>query len=174
MPKQDKDSTKSLTAEEYDSLGLEDSIKYIDDINQQLWHLNTAKQPNDNALSASADKDTEEDYISYEDINLSKVCCLERPAEGVSYRYNEGNLLTEIKEYIDSTYDEHYSQDKIQALEVIIDAGHGEGFMLGNSMKYLKRVGKKKGETRKDLLKVIHYGLLMIDLLDKKEQANSV
>ena len=73
MPKQDKDSTKSLTAEEYDSLGLEDSIKYIDDINQQLWHLNTAKQPNDNALSASADKDTEEDYISYEDINLSKV-----------------------------------------------------------------------------------------------------
>tara|TARA_R110000744_G_scaffold35148_4_gene81655 strand:- start:1016 stop:1555 length:540 start_codon:yes stop_codon:yes gene_type:complete len=173
MPVQNKDSIKSLTEEEYDSLGLEDSIKYLDDINQQLWHLNTAKNPNDNALSASTSNDTEEeDYIAYEDINLSKVCCLERPAEGVSYRYNEGNLLTEIKEYIDSTYDEHYSQDKIQALEVIIDAGHGEGFMLGNSMKYLKRVGKKKGETRKDLLKVIHYGLLMIDLLDKKEQSN--
>ena len=157
-----------------EELDKKESIKYLDDVNQQLWHLTTDSNPNENALSASDNNDTEEDYIAYEDINLSKVCCLERPAEGVSYRYNEGNLLTEIKDYIDSTYDEHYSQDKIQALEVIIDAGHGEGFMLGNSMKYLKRVGKKKGETRKDLLKVIHYGLLMIDLLDKKEQANPV
>lgn len=157
-----------------EELDKKESIKYLDDVNQQLWHLTTDSNPNENALSASDNNDTEEDYIAYEDINLSKVCCLERPAEGVSYRYNEGNLLTEIKDYIDSTYDEHYSQDKLQALEVIIDAGHGEGFMLGNSMKYLKRVGKKKGETRKDLLKVIHYGLLMIDLLDKKEQANPV
>jgi hypothetical protein len=98
MPVQNKDSIKSLTEEEYDSLGLEDSIKYLDDINQQLWHLNTAKNPNDNALSASTSNDTEEeDYIAYEDINLSKVCCLERPAEGimrVTYLQKLKNILT--------------------------------------------------------------------------------
>jgi len=44
------------------------------------------------------------------------------------YKYNEGEALAELEKYIDSTYDEHYSKNKFQATEFIIDGGHGEGF----------------------------------------------
>ena len=39
----------------------------------------------------------------------------------IDYRYNEDKLLEEIKQYIDSTYGQHYSQNKFQATEFIID-----------------------------------------------------
>ena len=61
----------------------------------------------------------------------------------IDYKYNEGNTLAELQEYIDSTYDEHYSKNKFQATEFIIDGGHGEGFCIGNIMKcthFLERV----------------------------------
>ena len=76
------------------------------------------------------------------------------------YKYNEGNTLSELKEYIDSTYDEHYSKNKFQATEFIIDGGHGEGFCIGNIMKYAQRYGKKNGYNRKDLMKIIHYAVI--------------
>ena len=79
-----------------------------------------------------------------------------------SYKYNEGQTLAELKESIDSTYDEHYSKNKFQATEFIIDGGHGEGFCIGNIMKYAQRYGKKDGKNRRDLLKVIHYGIIAL------------
>ena len=42
---------------------------------------------------------------------------------------------------------------------MIIDAGHGEGFSIGNIMKYAMRCGKKD-EKKKELLKIIHYGII--------------
>jgi len=82
----------------------------------------------------------------------------------IDYKYNEGNTLAELNEYIDSTYDEHYSKNKFQATEFIIDAGHGEGFCIGNIMKYAQRYGKKDGKNRKDLLKVIHYAIIALHI----------
>ena len=87
-----------------------------------------------------------------------------------SYKYGEDKILTELKEYIDSTYDEHYSKNKFQATEFIIDGGHGEGFCIGNIMKYAQRYGKKGGRNRKDLLKVLHYALFMLFVHDKETQ----
>ena len=46
----------------------------------------------------------------------------------MKYKYNEGAALKELQKYIDSTYNEHYSKNKFQATEFIIDGGHGEGF----------------------------------------------
>ena len=88
------------------------------------------------------------------------------------YKYNEGKALAELKEYIDSTYDEHYSKNKFQATEFIIDGGHGEGFCIGNIMKYAQRYGKKNGKDRKDLLKVIHYGIIAL-YTNKLEKLNN-
>ena len=84
----------------------------------------------------------------------------------INYKYNEGDTLAELKEYINSTYDEHYSKNKFQATEFIIDAGHGEGFCIGNIMKYAQRYGKKDGKNRKDLLKVIHYAIIALHIND--------
>ena len=45
---------------------------------------------------------------------------------------------------------------------MIIDAGHGEGFCIGNIMKYAKRYGRKGGKNRADLMKILHYGIIML------------
>jgi hypothetical protein len=88
----------------------------------------------------------------------------------IEYKYSEDRILKEIKEYIDATYGEHYSQNKFQATEFIVDSGHGEGFCIGNIMKYAQRYGKKDGYNRKDLMKVLHYAIMSIhnhDLMRK-------
>lgn len=86
----------------------------------------------------------------------------------IDYAFNEGELLKEIKEYIDGTYDAHYSQGKYQATQIIEDCGHGMGFALGNVLKYSQRYGKKEGLNRADLLKVVHYGIIALAMHDRK------
>tara|TARA_B110000285_G_scaffold219911_1_gene271056 strand:+ start:4177 stop:4497 length:321 start_codon:yes stop_codon:yes gene_type:complete len=83
--------------------------------------------------------------------------------EDHQYKFNEPEILDEIAEYIEGTYGQHYSKTQFQATEVIMDNGHGEGFCLGNVSKYAQRYGKKgesPEEWRKDLIKIIHYGIL--------------
>ena len=87
----------------------------------------------------------------------------------MKYKYNEQYTLEELKNYIDSTYDAHYSKDKFQATEFIIDGGHGEGFCIGNIMKYAQRYGKKGGKNRSDLLKILHYTIIALFVHDKEE-----
>lgn len=84
----------------------------------------------------------------------------------IDYKYNELDLLQELKRYIDCTYEEHYSQNKIQTTEFIIDNGDGIGFTRGNIVKYVQRYGKKEGKNRKDLLKVLHYAIIMLHVHD--------
>jgi len=90
----------------------------------------------------------------------------------ISYKYNEAHLLDEIRKYVDSTYGAHYSQNKLQTSEFIIDAGHGVGFTIGNIMKYAQRYGKKGSpdDWRKDLLKVIHYGIMALYVHDQNQK----
>ena len=93
-------------------------------------------------------------------------------ANEIDYKYNENRILGELAEYIDKTYSQHYSKNKYQATEFILDSGHGEGFCIGNMMKYAHRYGKKNGKDRKDLLKVIHNGIiaLYINEMEKSEK----
>ena len=87
----------------------------------------------------------------------------------IPYKYNENKTLEELRKYIDKTYDEHYSRNKFQATEFIIDGGHGEGFCIGNILKYAQRYGKKNGKDRKDLLKVIHYGIIALYINENED-----
>ena len=91
----------------------------------------------------------------------------------IDYKYNENKALVELEKYINSTYDEHYSKNNFQATEFIIDSGHGEGFCIGNIMKYAQRYGKKNGKDRRDLLKVIHYGIIALHINDMENSENN-
>jgi len=82
------------------------------------------------------------------------------------YKFNEHKLVEELQDYIDDTYSEHYASDKYQATDVIIDSGHGAGFCMGNIMKYAKRYGNKDGYNRKDLMKILHYAIIMLHIHD--------
>ena len=90
----------------------------------------------------------------------------------IDYKFGENKYLQELREYIDSTYQGHYSTNKFQSTEVIIARGHGTGFCMGNVDKYANRYGKKgtREDARKDLLKVIHYALLQLHVHDSEEE----
>jgi len=84
----------------------------------------------------------------------------------INYKYNEDKLIRELQDYVDSTYGQHYAQGKIQTTEFIIDNGHGIGHTVGNIIKYAQRYGKKAGRNRKDILKILHYTLIMLYVHD--------
>ena len=92
--------------------------------------------------------------------------------ENIDYKFSEGTLVKELGQYIDSTYGKdsgsNYNQNKFQATEFIVDGGHGEGFCIGNILKYAQRYGKKEGYNRKDLMKVLHYGIIALHVHDLK------
>ena len=88
----------------------------------------------------------------------------------INYKFNEGELVKQLAEYINKTYDGHYSKNKFQSTEFIVDCGHGEGFCIGNILKYAQRYGKKNGYNRADLLKVLHYAIIMLNVHDKNHQ----
>ena len=89
--------------------------------------------------------------------------------EDGDYKFHENRFLNELQAYIDSTYDEHYSRSKFQATEFIIDGGHGVGFTVGNILKYAQRYGKKNGYNRKDILKIIHYAIMLLYVHDTQQ-----
>ena len=80
----------------------------------------------------------------------------------MNYEFKEDIVIKSLKLYIDSTYEKHYGSGKFQATEVIFDADHGEGFCIGNIMKYAQRYGKKNGYDERDLYKIIHYAIILI------------
>ena len=94
--------------------------------------------------------------------------------DDIAYKFNENELIQELKEYIDSTYSAHYSRNKFQSTEFIIDCGHGQGFAPGNVLKYVQRYGKKDGYNRADLMKVLHYALIALYNHDHEEMNNEI
>ena len=85
-------------------------------------------------------------------------------------KYSEDRILGELNDYIMSTYKGHYSKQKFQATEFIIDSGHGMGFCPGNVMKYAQRYGKKNGRNRDDLMKIAHYVIMALHVHDLDEE----
>ena len=90
----------------------------------------------------------------------------------INYVFDEESYLKEIKEGIDKTYTSHYAQNKIQSTEFINDAGHGEGFCIGNIIKYAQRYGKKNGYNRDDLIKIVHYAIIMMHIHDDNDNGD--
>ena len=84
----------------------------------------------------------------------------------MKYKFNEGETIKQIQRYVDKTYEKHYAYGDYQATDVIFDNGHGEGFCIGNIIKYAMRYGKKKGHNQADLLKIIHNAIMAIHLKD--------
>jgi superfamily I DNA/RNA helicase len=90
-------------------------------------------------------------------------------------KYKEDKILEEIQNYIKSTYGEHYSttKDGFQVQDMLRQLGIDKDFCQANAIKYLCRYGKKDGKNRKDLLKAIHYVILLLSSEDAdKEKLN--
>ena len=85
-------------------------------------------------------------------------------------KYNEKKLLKEIDDYISQTYRGHYSVGNVQTLDLIDSVGDAEAFCRSNVLKYASRYDRK-GSARKDIIKIIHYGILLLHFNDKAAKA---
>jgi hypothetical protein len=89
------------------------------------------------------------------------------------FKYNEDTILAEVMEYIVETYSEHYGDQKFQIQDIFEQMDIAEEFTRGAAMKYLFRFGKKEGKNKKDLLKCLHYVILLYHYSFKPEGLNT-
>ena len=84
-------------------------------------------------------------------------------------KYNEEKIIKEISDYISGTYTEHYSttKDGFQVQDMLRQLDIDKDFCHANAIKYLCRYGKKGGKNRKDLLKAVHYVILLMSSEDE-------
>ena len=82
------------------------------------------------------------------------------------YKYHEEQILKDIEEYVSSTYQGHYTGSKhefrkVQTIDLMASKDLAAAFCQANILKYGSRYGNKDGKNKKDLLKVIHYAMLL-------------
>lgn len=96
-------------------------------------------------------------------LNLEKTALNMSENKNGFWKYNEDKTLKELEGYLISTYKAHYTseQSKTQTLDLIESIGDAEPFVRSNAIKYLSRFGKKNGKSKMDILKAIHYCILL-------------
>ena len=87
------------------------------------------------------------------------------------FKYSEERIIKELTDYISATYNQHYSagDDAVQTLDLIEACGDGESFCRSNILKYASRYDKK-GTARRDIMKILHYAVLLMHFNDKNAQ----
>lgn len=108
-----------------------------------------------------------EDHITFD----GPVSIPDFPAKKIRWKYDEEKILSELTDYISGTYNQHYSAgtDKVQTLDLIEACGDGESFCRSNILKYASRYDKK-GTARRDIMKILHYAVLLLHFNDKNAQ----
>ena len=125
----------------------QDSSDYYSDIDDQYSHHFTSKEIYD-AVWADGIKKTGEPMAHY-------------------FKYHEEESLKDIQEYVSGTYQGHYTGKShefrnVQTIDLMASKELASGFCQANILKYGSRYGNKDGKNKKDLMKVIHYAMLLL------------
>jgi len=104
-------------------------------------------------------RDPEEDGLDYEVDLMTKT--------DNNFKYHEDEILKDVQEYISRTYQGHYTGTKhefrkVQTIDLMAARDIATGFCQANILKYGSRYGSKDGKNKTDLLKVIHYAMLLL------------
>ena len=83
------------------------------------------------------------------------------------FKYHEKEILKDIEEYVSRKYQGHYTGKSheyrnVQTLDLMAAKELASGFCQANILKYGSRYGNKDGKNTKDLMKVIHYAMLLL------------
>ena len=74
-------------------------------------------------------------------------------------------VFDDVWDYIENTYGSHYGdENKVQLIDLWESAGIADTMFKGDITKYALRYGKKDGKNKKDLMKILHYTLLLLYL----------
>ena len=142
-----------------DSDGLDYEFNYYDEYmadvdDQRAHHFTNANSPyNDGWTQEYHQKELEK--MDYE------------PKRNHQYKYHEEEILKDIEEYVSKTYQGHYTGTKhefrkVQTIDLMAARDIASGFCQANILKYGSRYGSKDGRNKTDLLKVVHYAMLLL------------
>jgi len=130
--------------------------------NQEFW--------NDDGISLTGNPYAAPDHLV---LNAPSTFTIKSEPQPVTtsknhfWKYNEDKILKEVEDYVTSTYHGHYCGDEdgyadIQTIDLMAAKKLAAGFCQANILKYGSRYGDKDGRNKRDLLKVIHYAMLLL------------
>jgi hypothetical protein len=136
-----------------------DNNLYTNNIGSRLPGAEGQDQINFNKFTLSTNEHTEM-------LNLTKTPVMTDKKNHL-WKYNEDKILKDIEEYVTSTYGSHYcgnnrDYNDIQTIDLMAAKDLAVGFCQSNILKYGSRYGDKDGRNKRDLLKVIHYAMLLL------------
>ena len=142
----------------YENDGLDYEIDLMADVDEQrMHHFTNVNSPyNDGWTREYHQKELEKmDLDFYE------------PMRNHQYKYHEEEILKDIEEYVSKTYQGHYTGTKhefrkVQTIDLMAARDIASGFCQANILKYGSRYGSKDGRNKTDLLKVVHYAMLLL------------
>jgi len=134
---------------DYESNYYDQYMADVDD--QRSHHFKTY----DDGMSLQVTEETKMDQDFYE------------PKRAHFYKYHEEDILKDIEEYVSLTYQGHYTGKSheyrnVQTIDLMASKELAASFCQANILKYGSRYGNKDGKNKKDLLKVIHYAMLLL------------
>ena len=137
---------------DFDDLDHETDYYHTADIDDMYMHHFT------NAYSPYNDGWTQE----YHQEQLDKMAKTDH-----NFKYHEDEILKDIQEYVSRTYQGHYTGTKhefrkVQTIDLMAARDIATDFCQANILKYGSRYGSKNGKNKTDLLKVIHYAMLLL------------
>jgi len=122
------------------------------DVDDQRAHHFTSQQISDICFDNNKEQSEKMDY---------------QPERNHQFKYHEDEILKDIHEYVSNTYNGHYTGTKhefrkVQTIDLMAARDIAAQFCQANILKYGSRYGSKDGRNKTDLLKVIHYAMLLL------------
>ena len=153
---------------------MDETYPIREDVPDDLWDKkidtsagagNTAFQYEDDGLDYEVDLSTIDDQYSHHFEPMEKMDY--EPQRNHQYKYHEEEILKDIEEYVSRTYQGHYTGTKhefrkVQTIDLMAARDIAAQFCQANILKYGSRYGSKDGRNKTDLLKVIHYAMLLL------------
>lgn len=100
-------------------------------------------------------------------IDITKIPVTVTDKKNHLWKYNEDKILKDVEDYVTTTYHGHYCGDSdgyadIQTIDLMAAKKLAASFCQANILKYGSRYGDKDGRNKRDLMKVIHYAMLLL------------
>ena len=153
----DLDSSYGYDSVSYESVYFGDTMANVDDM--YCHHFTNATSPYNDGW-------TKEFHQKELDKLNSEVQEKEIMSDSRN-KYHEKEILKDVEEYVSRTYNGHYTGTKheyrnVQTIDLMASRDLASDFCQANILKYGSRYGSKDGRNKKDLLKVIHYAMLLL------------
>ena len=167
------DDTTGIFEYPEDDLKVGEGIYYGDNYGYEYTHVDSG-EPFSQDFRADNDDNAAHHFQTPEQYHYPPINNEVQQSENMSahyFKYHEDEILKDIESYVSGTYRGHYTGTtheyrNVQTLDLMAARDVASGFCQANILKYGSRYGSKDGKNKKDLMKVIHYAMLLLHFDD--------